>query len=374
MPNQTQMNLSDVTAAVDLLRRNASAMDAPPEPMLKELAARTLASERTLRGRVTQTRFTEILARTLTTRFLLQEREVDEQQVARMISSAIRFQRLSIKDQTHYLPVHLNTVQADETIELGPVIFHPLTAFAATDDAPEETKEWIGQADLIAEVPVPKCEPGMSRIRATQAVSRATDLVRFLTAEAGITPPTNGMTPLPAWQDVLAILPTSLLDIAGNCLRCLIEADAEWPLAERFLDAIGWYAMAAREPADAAAITLWVNALERLTMTRDHERITDCVARRTTLLLMCAEQTLTYEAGRAEADDLYAVRCGLVHGAIRPFAEVLPAERLNAEKITRQTLLGALKFFDDIGLDERGITAKRLEKAFDAMEKRLQPR
>lgn len=375
MPNQTQLNMTDVEAAVDFLSRSSSASGTEVLPLLTGLATRTLASDKGLRGRVAQSRFTEILLRTLTTRFVVQNRKLDEQQVARMISSATRFQKQSIKDQTHFLPVHLESVTSDETVELGPVIFHPIAAFAMTDRAPVAITEWIGQADLIAEITVPACEPVMSRLRADQALSRARDLIRFLTAEASLlSNAADEHHTMEPWSQATQALPTELIEQAGNCLRCLVDADSVWPLAERFLDAVGWYAMAAREPADAAAITLWVNALERLTMTRDHERITDCVARRTALLLIRADDNLTYEAGRGMADNLYAVRCGLVHGAIRPFAETLPAERIDAERITRLALMGSLKLFEDVGLHDTAASAKKLEKAYDVMEKRLQPR
>lgn len=376
MPNQTQLNLSDVKAALSFIGRGNDKPGTEVLPLLTGLAARTIASDKTLRGRVAQSRFTEILLRTLTTRFVVQNRAVDEQQVARMISSATRFQHLSIKDQTHYIPVHLESVPSDETIELGPVTFHPLAAFATTDRAQKkDVAAWIGQADLIAEITVPACEPVMSRRRAEQAVARARDMIRLLSAEASLMPVSpDAAHSLPSWTMVTGAVPAGLLEQAGNSLRCLVEPDAVWPLAERFLDAVGWYAMAAREPAEAAAITLWVNALERLTMTRDHERITDCVARRTALLVMRADEALGYEAGRTMADNLYMVRCGLVHGALRPFDASLPGERIEAERITRMSLLGSLAFFGEVGLLSTRTTIKKLEDAYDAMEKRLQSR
>lgn len=373
MANQTQMNLSDVMTTVEFLQGTADGNETAALPLLKDLSARTLASEKTLQGRVTRARFTEILLRTLTIRFITQGRDVTEQQVARMISSAIRFQRKSIRDQTHYIPIHLEAIPSDETVDLGPVTFHPLATFAFTENAPDAITDWVGQADLIAEVTVPACEPNMSRLRAEQAVNRARDVIRFLAAEAGLAPPRpDGPPHKQSWSQIVTALPDGLLEKAGGCLRCLIEPESIWPLGERFLDAIGWYAMAAREPADAAAITLWVNALERLAMTKGHERITDCVARRTTLLLICADKALSYTDGRSLADKLYELRCGLVHGAVRPFAESLPTERIEAERITRQALQGSMTFFEEIGLHRTGITAKKLEKAYDTMEKRLQ--
>lgn len=364
MVTQTEQNLADVaTLVADLRNASLDRAAALADGRLRALCRRVLDSEKSLKGRVMPRHFRSIVHRTLTTRFLEERRPVDEMQVARMLSSAVRFIRQKLETRPAFLPTHLQTVQTDATIRVGPVTFHPMTTFAACH--PDLSAPWIGQYDQVAEIEIPGCDADMAQFRAEQALRRTHDLLRLLIACAD---PRADDADVVAWTDLTGRLPQQTLEDFGRCLTALSDPEATWPLSERLLDAVGWYAMAAREPADAAALTLLVNALERLTMTREGERITDCVAERAAHLYIQGDPMASLADSTDLCNTLYSVRCALVHGAVGPYAPDIPDHRVLAEKVTRTAILGALQFYQSIGLWQRDVSTNRLEDAYQALE------
>ena len=349
MANQTDLNLWDLHVILpELTGEESRDLD---HPNLVQLSARVLGAAQNLRGRAQPDFFRRTVYYTILRRFRDQGRDLDEKQMARCMASAVRFHHRKLTDWCHQFPVHLESLPSDRQIILGPVTFSPLSAFAAKADDPAAFRDWIGQADMVAEVSVPGCDEPMSLDRARQAMDRARDILRFLVA-------------LDRHGD--AALQVKL----GEVLGAVTDPARPWPLADRLLDAISWFGIAEREGSMAASITLYVNALERLTMTQDHMSITDSVARRSAYLMTCSDKDQNLESCRKQTDSLYQVRCDLVHGGISPFDPDLPEQGRLARKTTTDALLGAVHFFDQLGFDHMPFTAKAMEKAYDEMEKR----
>ncbi|RED47726.1 HEPN domain-containing protein [Aestuariispira insulae] len=370
MVSQTEQNLADMRALLPRLFDCAPERLEADNPHLKTLSDRVLGNARSLSGRAAPDHFRHTLLHTMRQRFVRESRDLDEKQLARMTSSAVRFHRSKLADRRHALPVHLECIRADSPVDLGPVRMTPITTYAASHENPD-IRSWIGKADMVAEVTIPQCDIPMSEQRALHTVERARDILRLLAGEYHAVNKITSPRPV-RWPEIVRDLPAAIPRGFALALTSISDPTRPWPLAARLLDGVSWYSIGSRENSVAAAITIWVNALERLTMTRDHMRITDCVAQRTALLTLLHHPEKGYAACRREADALYEIRCALVHGGASPFDPDMIAHADAAEAITRTACLGALSFFSQIGLETMPYTSKAMEKAYHMMEKQLQ--
>lgn len=363
MPNQTTLNVEDTHAVAALLAMPPAAdavveqlehpghglslgLDMAAAARFTLLARRALAGDPALTGRIDPAGFRKALGREFLNRFAHLGRPVSESQVARMLGSALRGMRGHCRDVDHVLPVSPAGLAADRALALGPVRFTPFAVYAAGHGEDHRLGDWAGREAHVAEVTVLGCDAVVSAERAAQAVERARDILRLLPQDR---------------RDLSA--GAELLPLLGRTLVSITDPAAQWPLAERLLDAVGWWGIAAREEAPAAVITLLVNAMERLTITRAYDRVSKSVGQRSAALAQLGGDGRRADLER-RASEIYLIRCELVHGGLSPFDPALVEAARAARALVADVIFGGLRFFDRLGLDRSPVSNKALARAY----------
>lgn len=310
--------------------------------------------------------------------------------------------------RTEFIPCHVELSGVDE-LAIGPVVIRPraqaharlrtllddhLTQHGETErvDSREEVEVYFGSFSDMAEVTVPGCDRKMARVVAEQVVQSALD---FLHAWAGATHTrrmrggghglaadkraslsTNaaGRTEIgyeiswhganvsdEAWVG-LQTESAALTGPVGVALTAVLERRNPELLADRFLDACGWYGDAAREPSPAAAAVKFVTAMERLLWTGEDRGVTQRIADRAAALCFSIE-TWDLHQQMAEIKDAYDLRSALLHGRISKADPVVQKRVRRCERAARELLLTWLERFGD-GFD-KPIKVKALGRYLD---------
>lgn len=312
------------------------------------------------------------------------------------------------RPRVHIIPCDL-ALDGVERLTIGPVTLHTRKSFwpafeadleAFLDDsepderksyrvpAAEAAREYLSTFSEVAEVEVPGCDGPTSRGAAEAALQALLDYIHVL-AGAAFTARMRGPGPaLGADRRSAVVRAAGRLEIAYSvrwgganisdaAWRQLTQprgakevaplAGALWRiverrelplLADRFVDACGWYGDAAREASPAAAAVKYVTAMERLLWTGERQRgVTQRVAERLAALCFSTE-TWNFADVEAEVKDAYDLRSALLHGRISQ-ADPDVAKRLGrCELHARELLLTWLDRFGD-GFDAE-VTVGRL--------------
>lgn len=399
---ETERHLADLRAILESL---GVGQEAPAE-RLSAMAHRYLASSPEGNGRISPETFAGLLRSELVGRFVHQEREPSEPQLGRMLAAALRRASIDIEDRTYYVPCRLFDGSGPDGVAVGPVIFR------VTESVREAEREVLAAdkevADLFerefapwawaAEVTIRGCDRTIAHERALMAVDGALDILRLF---AGARPSRDlgrvgqgaisDSQPAGFWTDTLGRLhlvrpersrPSGnrkwlkrlhepegrdWLDRAGRCLEPLADPALNWPLAERFREAASWFGEAATETYRATRVVAFVTAIERAVVPGDHADVWRAVTRRAALLARDAEGG-SLEEWHKRASSVYEIRSQIVHGGVSPFAPAADAIEPLAAGLARATLVGALAFYERLGMTKTPFAAEHLEKEYRALE------
>lgn len=295
----------------------------------------------------------------------------------------VRLLYRSFRARTHFLPCVIPESPKLREVQIGPVLFTRTSDWLAKNEGGlKKALETLGDKhtdDLIREiaqsrwlgvVTVNPCDQSISSQRARRAVRAAIDVLRLfvgqdtagktgLSAERAkpfksaalvqangnfqITYSTSWGPVVPeAWLDFLNA-PDRLRDSMGKAIHYVISDFCENPVRDRFLDALTWYGEACTEDNPNTAIIKAVACLERLTVFKQDENLTETVSSRTAALI--ANYTdKDFSHLRDAARKLYAVRSDLMHGRVGPHHENELISARYAAEIARKALIGYVRF------------------------------
>jgi hypothetical protein len=129
---------------------------------------------------------------------------------------------------------------------------------------------------------------------------------------------------------------------AGNAVAQILTAEAEHPIARRFLDAAQWFGEAVRDGSPSTRIIKFVTAIERLVLTGRFEDVAESVSDRVAALVTGVIEGQDFAENKAAFKRVYGIRSELVHGSISPSsAKVKQSLRLAAD-FAEYSLLRAL--------------------------------
>ncbi len=372
-----------------------------------EISKRYLVTQGNLDQRIDQDRFRKAVTKELLSRFLKEERQVNERQVARMLAAAIKTVKKRIYDLTHFVPCVVFSDKVPDQFEIGPVRFIWMKDFLKdnsemiTSRDPELVRRdvipYYSRFHWVAQTTVPQCDEPTSTLRASATVEGALDALRLLignsytarfrqahtsvalSESASLRQDNSGRIGFSInreWQDRHA--PDGwferlnqqggwYLALVGNALTGLQNPQKTSHLTQRFLDSLNWYGQGVRELNSASAIVKYVAALERMTITKKSSTITNILTRRAALLSSVGNQD-QYSGSHILAKKIYDYRSKLMHGSISPSSKELSAIRLKACTLTRLALLAGIDFFSAIETTIPRATSADLEKAYTQLE------
>lgn len=310
--------------------------------------------------------------------------------------------------RVHIMPCNLG-LRGAEHLRIGPVTLHKRASFwpvfeaeleaylAETEPAEwksyrpsavEEARTYLSSFGELAEVAVPDCDGPTSRAVAQAALQLAIDYIHLL-AGAAYTSRMRGPGPAlgndprstvvreagrlkigsslswggasiseGAWRQLAG--PDGAREVApvASALQRIVERRDLPLIADRFVDACGWYGDAVREASPAAAAVKYVTVIERLLWTGErHPGVTQRTAERLAALCFSTE-TWNYDEIEAEVKDVYNLRSGLLHGRISKNDPDVVKRLRHCERHARDLLLTWLERFGE-GFD-RETTIERL--------------
>lgn len=346
-------------------------------------------------------------------RFLKETRKVDQQNVDRMLASALKKVKAKHQSLTHFIPCIVVFESEPPEFRIGPVHFKWMEKFLSDNKKEIEEQrsknigdqlvdglfEYYSEFKWMASVTVPESDKAVSRERAEVAVEGALDVLKlFLGTSYGITlrqghsrgipRRTASLTRKstgdlnisigwgardamvgPGWFKVLTEPDSFYLQAAGSMLYACIDDKQSTDLNRRFLDALTWYGQAILEAMPSAKIIKNVAALERLTLTSKVDDISNSVSRRIATLLNNGGDKEEFDHSYSNAKKVYDFRSGLMHGSISPFDKRLVKIAPLAERITRDTLLRSLDLFVAIQSEIKDRPASRsdLEQRYNTL-------
>jgi hypothetical protein len=268
------------------------------------------------------------------------------------------------------------------------------------DHMVDDAKKWIESSDWIGVVGVDECHPRVSWERGLAAIEAALDLLRVLmgahhsrkirTALAAnyavnraqlsqfpdgdihitVSKEYSGNVVGDGWFSVVARDDGYFLNRGGFAITALTKPDSFWPLSFRWIDALSWFGQAVLERSNAARLVKYMTAVERLTIPKKAENIESRVTRRAVALRYLNDEA-QYRAAIEKAQLAYEWRSRIIHGAVSPFDKALNKNLQHAEITAAAAILGALSFFDHLGLDSEEFSDQRLENEFMKLERRF---
>ncbi|MGQ0556652.1 MAG: hypothetical protein ACT4PN_11995 [Nitrospiraceae bacterium] len=370
-----------------------------------EISKRYLVTQGDLDQRIDQDRFRNAVTKELLSRFLKEERQVNERQVAKMLAAAIKTVKKRIYDLTHFVPCVVFLDKVPDQFEIGSVRFIWMKDFLKdnsemiTSRDPELVRRdvipYYSRFPWVAQVTVPQCDEPTSFLRASATIEGALDALRLLIgksytarfrqAHTSVTLSESaslrrdstgqiGFSINREWQDrhapdkwyeKLRQQGDHYLALIGNTLISLQDPPKASHLTQRFLDSLNWYGQAVKEDNSGAAIVKYVAALERMTITKrqKNNELSKTLCHRIALL-SSEGQKQRYEIQHALAKEIYDFRSALMHGSLSPSQNKLTGPRAKAEKLTRFTLLAGLDFFAAIDKGQPRAKAADLEFAY----------
>jgi hypothetical protein len=377
-----------------------------------------------LEGRVALHNIRHSLGEALVRRFIKERREIDQQQVDRLISSLGRSALRDCTAKTHFVPCHLLQVEDPPEIKIGPVIFRTRTSFrkrilnVIREYASVEKEEWrrrfLAMAlhhyrgfKWVAEVSVPTADEESSRQLALTTVQAAMNFLDVvfganstdsmvvgglrdhqareghlsLSSDGKLDPAVSVTFGGPGrmgfqhgWLQKLPAGVRAVLDLCGIALECAVDPNLDRPASRRVLDAVQWYGEGVRETTDGARVVKYVTALERMLMTRKHNNINiaKVVSERAAAFCSVNDLKMPLEQWKRDILRVYDLRSRLVHGDMSPQSrDVVEGVHLGAT-IARLSILSALNHIGEAGLKSERVPNSRLAVWFDAIVRQSQ--
>jgi hypothetical protein len=164
------------------------------------------------------------------------------------------------------------------------------------------------------------------------------------------------------WKWMRAKRQAAMAEAVGKALQTITErADAQMAAA-RYLDAAAWYADAATETRQPAAILKYLTAVERLLWTGEAGGVTRRLSERAAALCFTIDPW-NFEELTKEIRSAYDLRSGIVHGRIRNDDPKIVRNYWLCERIARDLLITWLDRYGD-GFD-RETTLQKLKAHLD---------
>lgn len=393
-----------------------------------ELAKRHLKTQNELEKNVDIEQFIYEIIASFVQRFLKEGREVNKQQIEKMLSAVVKKLKRRQKALTHYIPCILVSANEPEEFDVGPVHFMRMEKFFLDYKADleaerqrispgEESSKLAGYSvddltkyfssfEWVALVEVPECDVKISRERAELTVEAALDILKLffgpshgrklrqghvfrgkLSATAGLAREVDGSFNVSTstaetqhvfadetWFQIISEEPGSwYLQAASSALSNYLDpvrCDSE--IKQRFLDALAWYGQAVSEQMPSAQIIRYVAAWERLTITKRQEKdLKKTVTRRTALLSV--DESQDFKKYLINAQEVYDYRSDLMHGSRSPFDRDLEDISQRAGWITKIVLQRSLEVFDLLVSEISNPKSSDLEKKYLSLEVRFLP-
>lgn len=355
--------------------------------------------------------------------FLSGNRPVDRANVQTALARALNRAIAECRDSTHYIPLHLVTNKEPEQFLIGPVRFvlresalknlsadfenylsspYKIDGEIAYD--PQRRQDHLSFAlefwdnfQWISEVTIPDCSPSISEKRARQCVQSALDSLHVFLGE---TASRNFRIAGSEWSERKSITVTKLhnsllniswsvnwpikpfsdnwwdslvdkaeprrLEVIGRGLEIMASGNTLPPLYQRVIDALTWFGQGARETENAVKIVKYVIAVERMVQCKSAEEAdsTERFSERVGTLCSMFEGW-SFEEWAEKAREGYRARSSLVHGSISPSDARLRRSASIAEEVAQGVIVGALDFFQFLGLESQDWKADTLNNAFE---------
>jgi hypothetical protein len=383
------------------------------ETRLRDITWEVLALNK-LSGRVSYSTMRRLLGDALVKRFLVEKRELNRQQIDRLVSWLGRAALRHCSSHTHLIPCHLMYADEPGELVLGPVTFRSrknfrariLPSVKAYDPAGDRqwTRKLLRDAlqyyrsfNWVAEITIPPADSEMSERIALGAVTAGLNCIHVIFGadatdkmvvggprvtrdnrahlhlapdgklEARLSWEARGSGGFsPGW---VADLPDS--DVArfltnfGAALEAAANPEIQRPLSRRVLDAVYWFGEGVRDTTNAARVVKYVTALERLLMTEEHDDIAKLVSQRASAFCLIGNEARTLQDWRDDAVLAYDLRSRLVHGDISPTSADVASGVHVVARLSRFVILSALNHFAATGLRTEQVATKRLARWFD---------
>jgi hypothetical protein len=383
------------------------------ETRLRDITREVLALNK-LSGRVSYSTMRRLLGDALVERFLVEKRELNRQQIDRLVSWLGRAALRKCSSHTHLIPCHLMYAEEPGELVLGPVTFRSrknfrariLPSVKAYDPAGDRqwTRKLLRDAlqyyrsfNWVAEVTIPPADSEMSERIALGAVTAALNCIHVIFGAGATDKMVIGGPRLtrdnrahlhlapdgklearlslgglgqmgfgPGWA---ANLPDSdaarFLTNFGVALEAAANPELERPLSRRVLDAVYWFGEGVRDTTDAARVVKYVTALERLLMTEEHDDIAKIVSHRASAFCLVGDEARSLQDWRDDAVLAYDLRSRLVHGDISPTSADVANGVHIAARLARFVILSVLNHFALTGLRMENVAARRIARWFD---------
>ena len=367
-------------------------------------------------GRINSDTVFEHLKLIIVERFLKESRPVDQKQVARATSWALKKSANKLIDLTHYIPCHLGHTETPDWFSIGPVRFiqcknalmelkPALDGYLSKRDADpdtgkrllDETTKYYQSFGWVGEIKVEKCEPSVSREIADRMIQNALDCLHlflgaaysnhmrvggpyFSTDKRGhirLGPDGNVDISISVdwlshhlsegwWESLNQESAKGLLFLAGVAIVEGNDLSTPTPLAQRFLDALYWYGEAVRDTSQAARAIKYVTAMERVLTTKKEEDVLETFSQRGASLSFQPEDD-DYSELKKRFKDIYDLRSRLVHGARSPHKSGMGQGLREAESLAKLVLLRSLVFFGEKGLNASDVSPQQLDENYETL-------
>jgi hypothetical protein len=395
-------------------KRGAMICGAAAYQRLRDMAELAL-SRSVYAGRIDREAVVQNLKEVIVQRFLREKRELNGAQAEKAAHWAVKSAGKAVSDSTHLLPCHLGHAETPEKFSIGPVVFQkcktvltrlePAFGVYVNNGLDErdrehaawllnETQQYYGSFDWIAEVHIEGCDRPTSERRGARMVQSALDCLHLLVGAAhsdhmraggpSFGMDRRGKIELSAdgkiwistsvdwlshhfkagwWDAINSNGGDEFVELMGLAIETGHDLPHPAPMAQRFLDAAAWYGEAVRDPFSASRLVKYVTAIERILSTKNEDKLADTLAARGSAIVMAIEEE-DRETLRQRFKDVYDLRSRLVHGARSPLDAGLGHGLYEAERLTRSVLFSSLLFFRDEGLRAKEVSINRMEDAF----------
>lgn len=382
--------------------------------------AGTAISRSEFSGRLDLNCVTKNLKKNIVRRFLVESREINRREADRAVSAAIRLAAQSMIDLTHFIPCHLVAGDAPEAFSIGPVTFkkHRI-AFNSiepalqsyleqnaksaddprqlTEDLVSDAREYYGSFDWIAEVRIEKCDPSVSRKRAERIIQSALNCFHLLigashssTMRVGgpnykvdrrskIEIDPDGVAEVSRsaswrgehlgdnwWETINSNGADELIELMGIAIEFGHDPSSPSPLGQRFVDAASWYGEAVRDSFSASRLVKYVTAIERIVTTKNEIQLSQTIASRGAAIMVAAGVG-DFSKDKKRIEEIYDMRCQIVHGSRSPIEPGMGPALWEAEKLARLIVLSSLHSFRAEGLKGKDLSTNRLDRNYDEL-------
>lgn len=355
----------------------------------------------------------------VTSRFLKEQREINQRECDKAFSTAIKIAKKSLADTVFWIPVHLGRVQNPSMFEIGPIKFEPMEDFLRGIDG--ELQNYIDKDDNRAEVrrnlrrttesyyrefgwsarvEIIGCSPSIAKKSARRRVQHAIDCLHlllgarhsdhmrmggpnfFVDRRGQISRDGNGEVSISSsvdwktnqlpddwWEMVRADGFDQMVVLFGLAIEHGTDVANPAPLSQRILDALMWFGEAVRDEFQAARIVKYVTSIERLLVTEEKdEELVEKLSRRGASVL-CTLEGYDFDESFQRLKKVYNLRSELVHGSRSPVDPRMAEGEREAEILARHVLFGFIGFTGDQGLRETDLPKKQLSENFRKLEK-----